>query len=130
MDIGTVIAAIGAAALTGFFGWVTQKAAAKAAVRNAELSSRTDIEREAFERAKGFYTDVIDRQAAEQLEADREIAGLRLTVGQHTTDLATTRLELAATQRSLAHTQDELADCRQELNAAKRLLQLRYPDEP
>lgn len=72
----TAVASILAAAIAGVVAWLTARsnkkgqvaaaeAAASAAVANQTLSSRTDIEKEAFERARSYYTDVTDRQQIE-----------------------------------------------------------------
>lgn len=101
MDGGTVLAGLAGVIITALATVATQRAAAKAAVRNAELTSRTDLEREAFERAKGFYTDTIDRQAAEIRELEGDVERLKAKVAELERDLTT----------------------------AKNTLRLRYPDE-
>jgi hypothetical protein len=104
----TAIATVLAALISGIAVIATQRSAAAAAVRNQSISSRTDIEKEAFERAKGYYTDAMDRQAA-------EIGGLE-------TDVATLRGRVSALE-------EELAKTKSELDIARRALQLKYPDE-
>ena len=97
----TGIATVLAVLITGAVTLATQRAAAKASVRNQDVASRTDIEKEAFERAKGFYTDTIDRQAHEihELEADVDRLKARVT------------------------------DLERDLGTAQAALRLRFPDE-
>lgn len=96
-----VVALLGGAIVTACGAILTQRSAARAAVRNASLSSRTDLEREAFERAKGYYTDTIDRQARDitQLEADVTKLEGKVTVCQ--ARISTLEEELATAKRAL-----------------------------
>lgn len=96
-----VVALLGGAIVTAVGAILTQRSAARAAVRNASLSSRTDLEREAFERAKGYYTDTIDRQARDitQLEADVTKLEGKVTVCQ--TRISSLEDELATAKRAL-----------------------------
>lgn len=71
-----LVALLGGAIITAAGAILTQRSAARAAVRNAQLSSRTDIEKEAFERAKGYYTDTIDRQARDIIQLESQVATL------------------------------------------------------
>lgn len=70
--LATVISAV-VAALSAY---LTQRASTKAQVITTATASRSDLEREAFERAKDFYTDTIDRQATEIHEQAAELVGL------------------------------------------------------
>lgn len=118
----TAIATVIAAAIAAVAAIATQRSSAAAAVRNQSISSRTDIEKEAFERAKGFYTDTIDRQSV-------EIQGLETDVGTLRGRVTALEAELAE-ERSLReadrHTTRQLRD---ELEIARRALRLKYPDE-
>jgi len=104
----TAIATVIAAFISALAVIATQRSAAAAAVRNQSVSSRTDIEKEAFERAKGYYTDAMDRQAA-------EIGGLE-------TDVATLRGRVSALEEELARTKGEL-------ELSRRALSLKYRDD-
>lgn len=70
--LATVISAV-VAALSGY---LTQRASSNAQIVTSATASRSDLEREAFERAKDYYTDTIDRQAAEIHEQASELVGL------------------------------------------------------
>lgn len=111
----TAVATIIATGITALAMILTQKSAARAAVRNAELTSRTDIELEAFSRAKGFYTDTIDRQDREIKELERDVDRLKARVAILQRDLMASREENEANTRELA--------------AAKKLLRRLMPDE-
>lgn len=101
MTTGQVVAGLIGVIITALATVATQRAAAKAAVKSATLTSRTDLEREAFERAKGFYTDTIDRQAAEIRDLDGDVTRLKSRV----------------------------AELERDLEIAKTTLKLRFPDE-
>lgn len=94
--------------VTGIFTYATQRAAAKAAVRNAELTSRTDIEKEAFSRAEEYYKGVIDDQNKRIDAKEARNAILEAKVDQ---------LEARV---------DTLEE---ELRVAKSALRLAFPDE-
>lgn len=98
----TAIATVIATIITAGAALVTQRSAARAAVRNQETSSRTDIEREAFARAQGFYTDTIDRQQREIVALETDVDRLKSRVAELETKLST----------------------------AEAALRLRFPDEP
>lgn len=66
----TNIATIFVATIAALSAYASQRAAARAAVLNTSTTSRVDMEREAYERARKFDIDTIERQ-------DREIAELR-----------------------------------------------------
>lgn len=75
MDAGawTSLASVLVAAIAAAAAFASQRAAANASVKNAATTSRVDIEKEAFERAKNYYAGALDRQ-------DREIEGLHADV--------------------------------------------------
>lgn len=114
-NTATVLAGLAGVIVTAVFGYITQRAAARAAVRNAELTSRTDLEKEAFERAQRYYTGVIEDQNRRITARDTEIVELRGTVQN-----LTTKVDEQA---------DRIEDLESELEAAKKVLRLRYPDE-
>lgn len=112
----TAVATVIAAGIGALAAWATGRSAARAQVIAASTSSRSDLEQEAFERAKGFYTDTIDRQAGEIRDLEGDVGRLKGEVSQLRTELAAAR--------------EDLGRARAELAAAKAVLQLRYPDEP
>lgn len=119
----TAVATVIAAGIGALAAWATGRSAARAQVIAAATSSRSDLEQQAFDRAKGFYTDVIDRQAGEIRDLEGDVDRLKGEVSQ-------LRTELARAREDLDHARTELQDTRAELNAARAVLQLRYPDEP
>lgn len=132
----TAIASIIAATIAGLVGWATsrqsrkaQEASAEAAVANQAVSSRTDLERDAFERAKGFYTDTIDRQHAEHIEDQEEIAGLNDRVRSLEAEKATDRRKITVLENRVSRLERDNEKLRSDLLVATRLLGEKYPDE-
>lgn len=115
----TAIATVIAAIIAAFAAIATQRSAAAAAVRNQSVSSRTDIEKEAFERAKDFYTDTIDRQGANIHELETDVANLKGRVRYLEEEL----------ERERALNSKERARLQSELALAQEALRLKYPDE-
>lgn len=74
------LASIVSAMVAALSAYLTQRSSAKAQIITATTTSRSDIERDAFERAKEFYTDTIDRQAAEIHEQADELRQLEARV--------------------------------------------------
>ena len=136
----TAVASILAAVVAGLVGWLTARAnkkaqvaaaeaAAKAALASQELHSRTDIEKDAFERAKGYYTDAMDRQGAEitSLEASEVDLKMRLNTVERERQIDRERIDtLEARVRLLERENDDL---RNKLNVATTLLEQKYPNE-
>lgn len=104
----TAFASVIAAVIAGAFGWATVRTTARSEVRRQDTASRTDIEKEAFERAKTFYTDTIDRQSDQIEELEGDVDKLKQRVSDQET---------------------EIGQLRSELDTAKRALRLRFPDE-
>lgn len=86
-----IVSGIVAAIISSLAGYLIQRTSAKASTTNASIASRTDIEREAFERAKGYYTDTIDRQQAEITELEADVSGLKAALKSFQSDLAACR---------------------------------------
>lgn len=105
----TSIASVLVAAVAALSALASQRAAASASVKNTDTTSRAAIEAEAFERAKGFYTDTIDRQAREIAELEGDVAELK---------------------KQVAAQETEVRGLRAELDTAKNALRLAFPDEP
>ena len=120
------LATVIATTITGGVMLLTQRSAAAAAVRNQSTASRTDIEKEAFERAKGFYTDTIDRQDKAIAKRDEKITSLEGKV-----DELETKVDLLERARAADEARHglEMRRVREELDTAKKALELRYPDE-
>lgn len=98
--------------LSGFVSagvaYLTQRTSAQASTKAATIASRTDIEREAFERAKAFYTDVIDRQQAEIQGLESDVKDLRGALLDVQVDLRACRDECRSTRAELAKAQGRL----------------------
>lgn len=118
----TAIATIIAAVIAAIAAIATQRTAAAAAVRNQSMSSRTDIEKEAFERAKGFYTDTIDRQGANIHELEDDVSNLKGRVRALEEELQRER------DRNQVN-EEKIRELQGQLNLAQTALRLRYPDE-
>lgn len=114
----TAIATVIATVITSAVFLATQRSANKAAERNTNVTSRADIERDAFDRAKTFYTDTIDRQA-------KRIADLESDLGEERRSRAADVLML---RERLAEDEREMGRLRNDLEAAKRAIRsLRRP---
>lgn len=104
----TAIATVLSALITGLIGYVIQRTSARASTANTLISSRTDIEREAFERAKSFYTDVIDRQQQEITELESDVASLKAAQKLLEVDLRACRDECRMARQELAEARGRL----------------------
>lgn len=100
-----------AAVIAAIVGIVTARSARK----SNEYGSRADLETEAFERAKSFYNDIIDRQDGEIHELEGEVEKLKARV--------------AAQDSTITAQGIEISELREELNVARRALRIRFPDE-
>jgi DNA repair exonuclease SbcCD ATPase subunit len=70
-------AAIVVAAIAAFGSVAAQRSAAKASKFNTMVSGRLEAEREAYERARAFDVETIDRQDAELMRLREENSRLR-----------------------------------------------------
>lgn len=61
----TAVASVVVASIAALSAYAAQRAAANASSKNVAVTSRTEIEKEAFERAEQFLTGTITRQDAE-----------------------------------------------------------------
>lgn len=75
-----VIASILVSLIAAVSGYASQRAAAKASNQNASTSSRTEMEKEAYERARSFDTATIARQDAELIELRKNVKDLNADV--------------------------------------------------
>lgn len=72
-NIATIIVAV-IAALSAL---ASQRAAARASTRNVSTSSRVEMEKEAYDRARAYDTETIKRQDAEIAELRAEMAEVK-----------------------------------------------------
>lgn len=73
VELGSVLVA--GIAATG--AWASQRSAAKASTTNAAVTSRLDAEKEAYERARKFDIETIERQAEQLKNCATEIEALK-----------------------------------------------------
>ena len=73
IDIGSIIVAVVAA----LGAWASQRAAAKATTFNTAVTTRLDAEKEAYERARAFDIETINRQEKELESLRKENDRLR-----------------------------------------------------
>lgn len=109
-------------AISALAAWATKRSATKATSRDTEVSSRTDIEKQAFERAEKFYQGAMDRQ-------DREIHELETKVETLETKVANQDTKIHDQDARLREQDDLIAELRRDLDVANRALRIRYPDE-
>lgn len=89
---------------------LSRRAAAKAASRNTETTSRTDLEKEAFERAKDYYGDAMNRQDRELARQDEEITGLHAEVDELRSKVRVLELDLALSENHVRTLSAALAE--------------------
>jgi len=70
MSAAIDVASLGAAAIAAAGSWLARRSAGKATVDSTTITSRLDMEKEAYERARALDTETIERQ-------EREIKELR-----------------------------------------------------
>lgn len=114
------LATLLSAVIAGFVAWATARTSSKAHVDSTMVSTRADTEREAFERAKGFYTDTIDRQSVEIHEVDEAVAILKSVVRDLEDRTAKKRRMLQIQMEEIASLRVELEQMRQELERCRR----------
>jgi FtsZ-binding cell division protein ZapB len=83
MDVGGIITIIVAVIAAGS-AYASQRAAARATTINTSTTSRVDMEKEAYERARKFDIETIARQDAEieELRADNRMLHEKLAVAR------------------------------------------------
>ena len=69
---GIIVAGVAAAA-----AYASQRAAAKASTKNVSATTRVDMEKDAYERARKYDTDTITRQDSELEELRVEVFAVR-----------------------------------------------------
>jgi len=70
MSAAIDVASLGAAAIAAAGSWLARRSAGKATISSTTITSRLDMEKEAYERARKLDTETIERQ-------DQEIQELR-----------------------------------------------------
>lgn len=69
-----IVAALGA--------WSAQRASARASITNTNTTSRVDMEKEAYDRARAFDTETIRRQDERILELEAEVQTLKSKIAR------------------------------------------------
>lgn len=78
--IATAIATVLSALIAAIVGIVTHRSASRSSERTQQVVSRTDIEKEAFDRASGLLSAQFERQEREIARQDAELDGLHKEV--------------------------------------------------
>lgn len=113
----TAVAGVISAGIAGVVGYLTSRTASKAQVQAAQVTTRADVEKEAFERAEKYYGAAMDRQEAEIRRQDAELAEVRTELSQVRSDLADARAENDDLKHELALTKDDVRHLAAELAA-------------
>lgn len=100
-DLLTQVGAIVVALIAAAAAIAAQRAAAKATLSGTIVTSRTNMETEAYERARRMDVETIERQDEELIEARREIADLK-------TEVAKLREEMAEMRRRQSSIENEV----------------------
>lgn len=109
------IASIIVSLIAALAGYASQRAAAKASTKNAATTSRADLEKEAYERARAFDTETIERQ-------DKELAELR----QHVRELNADVKRVVTENEQLHDENRTVLEDNARLRAEVRILRIRF----
>lgn len=109
------IASVIVSLIAALAGFASQRSAAKAQTRTAATSSRAELEKEAYERARAFDTETIKRQ-------DDELSELR----QHVKDLNSDVKRMASENETLHRENVTVLEDNHRLRAEVRSLRLRF----
>lgn len=103
VNLATVIVAIIAAA----GAWASQRAAAKAASNNTLVGGRVDMEKEAYNRARVFDTETINRQNKEidDLRIDHNACLIKIRSQEE--EIRVLRTRIARLEQDLPHNIEE-----------------------
>lgn len=77
MTIPTEIVTIGVATIAAGGAWAAQRSAARASMVNTSVTSRLEAEKEAYERARAFDIQTIERQQQEIHDLREQITMMR-----------------------------------------------------
>jgi len=77
-------ALIAVAFISGLAAYLAQRSASKASTTGATVTSRLDAEKEAYERARAFDLQTIERQDAELRALRSEVTTLRVELARFT----------------------------------------------
>lgn len=122
----TIVASLIATLATVGAGYLTNRASTRAAEKNTQTTSRTDIEKEAFSRAEAFYKAALDRQDKELADQSAEMAQMKT---DHAVEIKGMKGRITTLESDLSDTRHELHKTQEELRVAKRLLEAKFPNE-
>lgn len=125
-SIAIAIATVVSAGVSAGAAYLTNRQSTKSNVEVAQTETRGDIELNAFNSAKGFYTDVIDRQ-------DEEIKALEEKVSALTARCEAAEAAASSCQAELGHykrTAKRLARGVYEHRRALKAMDIATPSDP
>ncbi len=119
MDAGNIITIIVAVIAAGS-AYASQRAAARASTMNVNTTSRVDMEKDAYERARKFDIETIERQ-------DREIEELRADNRTLHEKIAVARAEAREARQDARETQADNARLRERIAVLESQLRHQSP---
>lgn len=118
------LATLAVAVIAALSAWASQRAASRASTTNTNTTSRVEMEKEAYDRARAYDTETISRQ-------DAEIAELRSEHNNCAEEIKTLKLQMQAKDEEINTLRNRIARLEQGLsNNLEELLRerLREPD--
>lgn len=101
MDAINIISLAIPSAIAALGAWAASRASAKAAAKNSQTTSRTEMEKEAYDRARKYDTETIARQDAEIAEVREQNQFLNNDIKLLTSENRELREEVAMLRRRL-----------------------------
>lgn len=111
MDWGNVVSLF-VAAMAALAALASQRSASRASTMNTQTTSRVDMEKEAYDRARKFDIETIERQ-------DAEIASLREDLKDANDKIDIARAEARAARAEAREAHAEADELRKELRALR-----------
>jgi hypothetical protein len=105
-----VVATFVSSCVAALVAYLTKRSSDQASVAIADTTTRGQVEEEAFERAKSFYTDVIDRQAAEIRDLKARVGTCETSVGSLRRDVSHYKRVAQRLARAVYELRRELGD--------------------
>lgn len=109
MNLASILAIAIPSAIAAFGAWAASRASAKAATKNSQTTSRTEMEKEAYDRARKYDTDTIARQDAEIAEVREQNVFLNRDIKILTNENSELREEVAMLRRRLVRVERGLS---------------------
>lgn len=130
MDKGNLITLI--IALSSTLGlYLTNRASAKASMTNTSVTARVELEKEAYDRARKYDTDTIERQDAEIEELRRELHEVKEQCELQIRDLKTAHaIEVGMLRTRIARIERGLPpDSEEEIREREERAKAEFPPE-